>query len=357
MPRRSFSQKHRSLVLFQLAVASSLLVTCGGQEKPTQKEPTCSVEPNGPQGGSGTTCQIWYYVFDGTPSECGMDSGLSVWPATCQKLCPELSGVGSSLTIDYCSISPCLSDTTDPPFPCQKGDEILECTWGTCTPVPGRRPRGLRARKEKGTHPPAARTLARMAYFEAASVPAFERLARELEAHGAPKRLRRAAVRASKDEVRHARIMTALAKRRGASVPKPRVRRGGARSLVAMAIENAVEGCVNETFAAAVAVVQSLTAADPSVRSAMRRIARDELRHAELAWSVAAWIEGRLSQVENARVTRARTAAASALLRRAAREPHPELVKELGMPTAPVARAVALRLASPLVQRAGGGAR
>ena len=306
MPRRSVSPWLRRLVLFQLAVTSSLLVTCGGQKKPT-----CSVEPNVPPTGSGgSQCQTWTYIFDGTPSECTMDSSPS--PATCQALCPALPpGTGSGLALSNW----CLRRVTP-----SWGVQTLTCTWGYCQPAVGRRPRGLRAWKEKGTHRPAARALARMAYFEAASVPAFERLARELEAHGAPERLRRAAVRASRDEVRHARVMTALAGRRGASVPEPRVRRGGVRSLVAMAIENAVEGCVNETFAAAVAVAQSMTAGDPQFKPAMRRIGGDELRHAELAWSVAAWIEGRLSQVENARVTRARTAAAAALLRGTAGE-------------------------------------
>jgi hypothetical protein len=183
-----------------------------------------------------------------------------------------------------------------------------------------------------------------MAHFEAASVPAFEGLARELEAHGAPKRLQRAALRASRDEVRHARIATALAEREGASVPKARVRKGVVRSLVAVALENAVEGCVNETFAAAVAVAQSMTASDARVRAAMGRIARDELRHAELAWSVARWIEGRLGEGDIARVARARTAAVEALLRRTTSDVHPELVKKLGLPPAPVARAIALEM-------------
>jgi hypothetical protein len=73
----------------------------------------------------------------------------------------------------------------------------------------------------------------------------------------------------------------------GASVPSPRVRHTRARSLDAVACENAVEGCVHETFGAAVAVMQSERAREPSCRDAMKRIAADEIRHAELAWAVA----------------------------------------------------------------------
>jgi hypothetical protein len=194
--------------------------------------------------------------------------------------------------------------------------------------------------------------LARMAYLEAASIYAFERLALELGAHGAPRRLRQGALRAARDEARHARMATKLAERAGAIVAKPRVRRGGVRSLVAVAIENAVEGCVKETFAAAVAVVQSTTASDVRVRLAMRAIARDELRHAELAWNAAEWFEGRLGDLENARVARARKAAVDALLRETLQEVPCELVNELGLPPAPVARSIAAALVERLWGRA-----
>jgi hypothetical protein len=189
-----------------------------------------------------------------------------------------------------------------------------------------------------------------MAYFEAASVPAFQRLARELEAHGAPLRLRRAALRAARDEVRHTRIAASLARRAGAIVRKPRVAKGGVRSLVSIALENAVEGCVNETFAAAVALVQSMTAGDPRVRAAMGPVARDEMRHAELAWSVAQWIEGRLNAAERARVRRARAGAARSLLDGASRAVERELIEQLGLPPVKVARALALELTTELLR-------
>jgi hypothetical protein len=46
-----------------------------------------------------------------------------------------------------------------------------------------------------------------MAQLEAASIVAFDRLARELDAHGAPAELVAEARRAKTDEVRHARTL------------------------------------------------------------------------------------------------------------------------------------------------------
>jgi rubrerythrin len=142
----------------------------------------------------------------------------------------------------------------------------------------------MRAYRAPGSLSLVARYLAKAAYLERASVTAFVRLAEELAAHGAPTRLRRAALRAARDEILHARIVARLAERAGApSIDQPRVRAARVRSLAALAIENAVEGCVYETFGAAVGLAQAMTASDAKVRAAMRRIARDEMQHAELA--------------------------------------------------------------------------
>ena len=175
--------------------------------------------------------------------------------------------------------------------------------------------------------------LARMAWLEAASVRAFERLARELLHHGAPASLVRRAERAARDEARHARAMTRLAKKYGAKVPRVRVRtlersessdangkarlaRGATRvrELERLARENAVEGCVGETFGAAQAAWRARTAPDPELARALSAIAPDELRHAALGWAVAAWAEARLSGAARARVRAARDEAARELL-------------------------------------------
>jgi hypothetical protein len=178
--------------------------------------------------------------------------------------------------------------------------------------VVGRRPEGYAlarsaAERALGAH------FAEIAQLEAASVYAFERLARELEAHGAPADLIAAARDAAWDEVRHAKTTSALAKRFGGAARAPEVPALGVRTLLAIALENAAEGCVRETFGALQATLEARQAADPAIARAMQVIAADETRHAGLAWDVAAWLEPRLAPAERAQVEDARREAAAGL--------------------------------------------
>jgi hypothetical protein len=142
-----------------------------------------------------------------------------------------------------------------------------------------------------------------MAYLEAVSVHAFARLERELAAHGATPAMLRDARRARRDEVRHTAMTTRLARRAGTAVRMPDAPPSApVRSLFEVALENAVEGCVRETYGAVAGLVDAQTARDGSRRRAMRAIAADECRHAELAWAVHAWAMPRLSHAERLRV-------------------------------------------------------
>jgi hypothetical protein len=151
-------------------------------------------------------------------------------------------------------------------------------------------------------------------YLEAVSVHAFARLAAELISHGAPAELVNAARRGQRDEVRHAHATRALARHFGVPVKWPARPRLAVRSLAAMAIENAVEGCVRETYGAALAYARALRVADDQVRDVMRSIARDECKHAELSWKVAAWAMPRLTPREREVMRAAMRAAARELL-------------------------------------------
>jgi hypothetical protein len=182
-----------------------------------------------------------------------------------------------------------------------------------------------------GALAPTAQFLAEMAHLEAASVVAFERLARELQAYGAPRRLVTAARRSALDEVRHARVTKRLAERRGATVPRCAVEPVLMRSLEEMAVENVVEGCVRETFGAALALFQAKSAEDAEIRRAFGRIARDESRHAQLSWAVAAWLDSKLDPPARRRVSNAHVEAVGALRREMRSEPSPE---GLGLPSA-----------------------
>lgn len=150
--------------------------------------------------------------------------------------------------------------------------------------------------------------LASSAYLEAASVHAFRWMAEEIEAHGLGDDLAAWARRAAREEARHARMMTSLARTLGhPTIPKVKKPRCRMRSLEAMALENAVEGCVRETYGALLATFQATHAHDPRVRATFAAIAEDETSHAALAWSLAEALEARLDPAARKRVHTART--------------------------------------------------
>ena len=195
----------------------------------------------------------------------------------------------------------------------------------------GRRPAGLAsARKRCAT--PAGGHLARAAFYEAASVHAFVQLARELRRHRAPRALVTAMRRSAAEEIVHARLMTSLARARGSTPPPLVVTTPRRRSIEAIAIENAREGLVGETWSAVIALWQSVHAPDPQLRATYARIADDELRHAELALEIDRWTRSRLAPAARVRVDAARHRAITALSRQARRAPHRALVSELGLP-------------------------
>lgn len=128
---------------------------------------------------------------------------------------------------------------------------------------------------------------------EAASVPAFLRLRDDLRAVGAPVGLRRRAVAAARDEVRHARLCREVARSslgvEVGLVPPPipvTAKRSRAAALRALAIESWREGCIGEGVAARHAALALAEATDGGARQALTHIVRDEAAHAELAWSV-----------------------------------------------------------------------
>ncbi|HUB08223.1 MAG TPA: ferritin-like domain-containing protein [Myxococcales bacterium] len=199
----------------------------------------------------------------------------------------------------------------------------------------GRRPSSLVPCDSAPALHPVAAFFAEGARLEAASVRAFRVLARELAAHGAPRRLVACALEAAKDEVRHARATRQLARRYGAEPLRPTFSaQPGVRPLAQVARENAVEGCAAETYGAAVALWQARHAQDPSIAQALCAISRDEVRHAELAWEVAGWAEPRLSCGAQARVRSAREEAFRDLAREAAQEIDASLVTFAGLPSA-----------------------
>jgi hypothetical protein len=220
------------------------------------------------------------------------------------------------------------------------GARTLRCVfeYSDCptAPVPyaacGRRHEGASPTAEPATRDPLGRCFAAMEALEAGSVPAFQRLACELVAHGAPDDLVRDARRAVSDERRHAALMARLARAHGVEASSTPVAVGALRPLEAVALENAVEGCVGETWGALVALWQAQRALDPDVRAVMQSVAADELRHAALAWRVDAWARARLSADAARRVREARDQRL-ATLRAERRAVDPAVSRGAGLPS------------------------
>lgn len=195
------------------------------------------------------------------------------------------------------------------PSDCSRLSETeVQCTrYYVC----GRAPEGFPVLFEART---LGELLACYTTLEAAAVDAFERLATELIAHGAPETLVTAARKAADDERRHARVMSKLAAAHGGCPPPKASSPNHVRPLFAIALENAVEGCARETFGAVLALHQATHAPDAQLQRAMRGIASDEARHAELSWKVAAWLAPLLSESERVEVEWARKCACEELV-------------------------------------------
>jgi hypothetical protein len=260
---------------------------------------------------------------------CGVPPDIHVGNAACgfgfndcQTLC-SFAGACSCRTVDAGCSNGSVVDA---------GPVIISCDLD-CFSNAGRRPRGL-------VDPAAARSgndlgefFARAAYLEEASIRAFQELSLALSELGAPSDLVAQARNAAEDERRHARTTGRLARRFGGCPSAVRAKAAPAsNSLEGMALENAIEGCVRETYGALIATFQARHAQDKRVATAMRRIAADETRHAALAWAIAHWAAPRLAPSARRRVADARCSAARELERVAA-EPADELVRLAGLPS------------------------
>lgn len=164
----------------------------------------------------------------------------------------------------------------------QSGDYLLAHAGGLDAALPDLE------RDELGAH------WRRAALFEHASIASFERFAAQLAQLAAPRRLVDDALSAAHDELEHARLCFSLAwrfdGRRLGPGELPAAHDGA--TLEQLVEETFFDGCVEETVAAAVADRAAGLAKDREVRRTLRRIARDEQRHAELAFRTLAWAVG-----------------------------------------------------------------
>jgi hypothetical protein len=293
-------------------------------------------------GGGGPSAGGAYPVFMGSVDAGVSAGGSQIFVGRCGTY--DVRVTNASDAASDCRL--CSSNQGAGPFPspCEK-ITVDGLPYVRCTPncIGGRRPQGLAA-SAPSTSRDVCAYFEEMSRLEAASVPAFRVLARELRVHGAPRALRRAARRAAGDEIRHARMGRVLAERFGGTYQRPQITPRPLRSVEELALDNATEGCVRETFGAMIATWQARAATDPVVRRIMRRVAVDETRHAALALRVAEWAERRLDVEAQQRVRNARRAAARTVLRELEREPSAELVSVAGVPRRFEAQALARAL-------------
>ncbi|MCY1044512.1 ferritin-like domain-containing protein [Corallococcus sp. bb12-1] len=201
----------------------------------------------------------------------------------------------------------------------------------------GRRPVGLQDAAPCESTDALGHYFAEAAHLEAASVHAFLRLREELALHGADANLQDAARRSAVDEVMHTDVTGRIARRFGATPQRPVVTALPLRPLLDVAMDNAVEGCVRETYGALVAHYQALHAQDTEVREAMARIAEDETRHAGLSWDIDQWARPRLCDSERDALREAQRQAVATLRAEVAVALDPGLVTAAGLPTPEVA--------------------
>jgi len=132
------------------------------------------------------------------------------------------------------------------------------------------------------------------ALAEHASIASFARFVLDLLAVGAPADLVIAAQRATADEIVHARLAFGLASSYlGEAIGPGPLRVDGSiardRNLASIVRAVIIEGCIGETVSAARAELELEGCTDPAVRRVLAAIARDERRHAQLAWQFVGW--------------------------------------------------------------------
>jgi len=221
----------------------------------------------------------------------------------CEALCRKVLKLDAMISVERCIVTSVSDDGASlnavyiQPYDC----------------IGGRRPDGFVS--PACAHHGAGAWIARNAMMEAASVTAFARLVRELVRFGAPAELIAEARAAIADELVHAELTAELARTLGGMVEPPVITAAGEPpTLEQLALENAVEGQVAETFGALVATCQASTATHPDVRRVFGVLARDESRHAALAHQLGAWFESRLGWRERNNVAAARQRAVAQII-------------------------------------------
>ncbi len=352
-----------ALVLSLTALFSTLLTGCFGCDAPYDQTILLTPEQYAEWEAGGTTGGLGGLATTADPTTAGATAGDTTGDTTGATTTSGSTGdattgagtTGEKLDAGEVCKAVCLSRYNDING-CSVGEKNADGFIPIeCTILPfcgGRNHLCVRSHGALGELASAAAWLTRAAHDEAASVHAFVALAAELAAHGAPAALLARVQAAAADETRHAAALAGLAREHGAPVHAPQIAATPPRDLLAIACENAREGCVHETWAALSAAHQARHAAAPGLRATFAGIAADEARHAELAWALDAWLMGQLDPAERALVEVARLAAAHELQATLAAAVHGPELAELGLPDPVTTRRLATGLDAALWSRA-----
>lgn len=129
---------------------------------------------------------------------------------------------------------------------------------------------------------------------EHASVAAFARVSLELMALGAPADLLTEVQLAMGDEIEHAKLCFGIASTLlGEGVGPaafPQALAGGELCVETLLMGIVLDGCINETIAAALAFAESNCASSSSLHRGLAKLSADERRHAVLSWKLLRWL-------------------------------------------------------------------
>ena len=256
--------------------------------------------------------------------QASMAGGISV--AACEGLC----GAFYALQVDSCEAPDAQASGTDVLL-CD-GTEFRDCGGA------GRLPHGIGC-EPSTTGTAEGRWWAHIAYLEKAAVHAFVQLAGELRELGAPADLVDRCISAAIDEVGHARLTSELAVQLGTQPSVVEVDVDGPRALFELALQNATEGCVRETFAGLEATWQAQHCA-PEYQALLHQIAEEECGHAELSWDIQAWAQNKLTAAQNQAIAHAQDDALAALRTDVTRRQNLGVPSSVGLPNGQQARAL-----------------
>ena len=234
-----------------------------------------------------------------------LDESGQITEESCSNLCMEQAGV----YYDYL----CSCDYAGPD---SDGNHPVTCEYTVCA-VEGRGHADIGKLTQATGRSELARYFVRAYHAEAPSVGAFLQLRSELAHHNAPITFQRRCIKAAVEEVHHARMMAKLAGDEECDLPDLDFGSWTQRSLFELTLDNAVEGCVFETFSALKAQYQSDHAIDPRVRTAMKVISRDETEHSQLAWDIHHPLMDRLTETQRRDIRSAQRHALRQILQQA----------------------------------------